>query len=46
MSRSRRTFPAELKTRVALDGLPGVRTLSKLASKYGVHPNQISQWKQ
>ena len=46
MSKSRRKFTAEFKTRVALDVLSGEQTLSELASKYGVHPNQISQWKQ
>ena len=46
MSKSRRKFTAEFKTRVALDALSGEQSLSELASKHGVHPNQISQWKQ
>ncbi len=45
MSRKRRRFTAEFKTRVALDALSGEQALSELAAKYGVHPNQISQWK-
>jgi transposase len=45
MSQKRRKFTAEFKTRVALDALSGEHTLSELASKYGVHPNQVSQWK-
>ena len=45
MSKMRRRFSAEFKTRVALDALSGEHTLSELASKYGVHPNQVSQWK-
>jgi transposase len=45
MSKTRRRFSAEFKTRVALDALSGEHTLSELASKYGVHPNQVSQWK-
>jgi len=45
MSQKRRRFTAELKTRVALDVLSGEHTLSELASKYGVHPNQIFLWK-
>ncbi|WP_439646696.1 IS3 family transposase [Salidesulfovibrio brasiliensis] len=45
MSRKRRGFTAEFKTRVALDALSGEQSLSELAAKYGVHPNQISQWK-
>ncbi|AMK12849.1 transposase [Pseudodesulfovibrio indicus] len=43
MSKQRRKFTAEFKTRVALDALSGEHTLSEIASKYGVHANQISQ---
>lgn len=46
MSQSRRKFTAEFKPHVALDALAGGQTSSELACKYGVHPNQISQWKQ
>jgi transposase len=45
MSRKRRRFSAEFKARVALEALSGEHTHSELAGKYGVHPNQISQWK-
>jgi transposase len=45
MSKQRRKFTAEFKTRVALDALSGEHTPSEIASKYGVHPNQVSQWK-
>lgn len=45
MSKKRRKFSSEFKTRVALDALSGEHTLAELSSKYGVHPNQISQWK-
>jgi transposase len=46
MSRKRRKFSPEFKARVALEALSGDQTISELASKYGVHPNQISNWKQ
>lgn len=45
MSRKRRRFSAEFKARVALEALSGEHALSGVASKYGAHPNQISQWK-
>lgn len=45
MSKPRKRFSVEFKTRVALDALSGEHTLMELASKYGVHPNQVSQWK-
>ena len=45
MTKNRRRFSAEYKFRVALEAAKGQETLSELASKYGLHPNQISQWK-
>jgi transposase-like protein len=45
MSKHRRRFSPEYKFRVALEAAKGQETLSELASKYGLHPNQISQWK-
>ena len=41
----RRSFSAEFKARVALEALSGAHTMSELASRHGVHPNMISQWK-
>lgn len=41
----RRNFTAEFKARCALEAIRGERSLSELASKYEVHPNQIRQWK-
>jgi transposase-like protein len=45
MTKNRRQFSADYKFRVALEVAKGQETLSELASKYGLHPNQISQWK-
>lgn len=45
MTKQRRRFSAEFKFRVALEAAKGQQTLSELAGKHSLHPNQISQWK-
>ncbi len=37
---------SEFKARVALAAIRGDKTLAELSSEYGIHPNQISRWKQ
>ena len=44
-SHKRKQFSAAFKAKVAIDALKKVETISQLASKYGVHPTQIYQWK-
>ena len=41
----RRRFSAEFKAKVALEAIRGERTISELATKHQLHPNQITQWK-
>jgi transposase-like protein len=41
----RKKHGKELKARIALDAIKGQKTMSELASEYGVHANQISRWK-
>ncbi len=45
MGRIRRRFDAAFKAKVALEAIKNERTISQLSSEYGVHPNQIQQWK-
>lgn len=43
--RKRKQFSASFKAKVAIAALKEVETISQLASKHGVHPTQIHQWK-
>ncbi len=45
MAKRRRTYTAAFKAKVALAASRGDKTVSELASKFGVHANQISKWK-
>ena len=42
----RKKFDAGLKAKVAIEALRGEKTITELSSEYGVHPNQVSKWKQ
>lgn len=41
----RKRYTAALKAKVALEAIKGQRTVSEIASEYGVHPNLITKWK-
>jgi transposase len=43
--RPRRNHGAAFKAKVALEAIKGEQTLSELAERFQVHPNQITQWK-
>ena len=45
MRRPRRNHTAAFKAKVALAALKGDETLSALAERFDVHPNQITDWK-
>ena len=43
--RTRKTYEAKFKARVALEAVRGAKTVSQLAEEYRIHPNQVRQWK-
>ena len=43
--RPRRNHSPAFKAKVALEAIKGEQTLSELAERFQVHPNQITQWK-
>lgn len=45
MPRKRQVHSAELKAKVALAAVRGLKTVSELAGEHGVHPTLIAQWK-
>lgn len=45
MSRKRRRFDGKFKSKVALEAIRGLRTVSEIAKQFKVHPNQVTLWK-
>ena len=45
MTKQRRQFSSEFKFQVALEAVRNVKTVSQIASEYGVHPTQVGEWK-
>jgi transposase-like protein len=45
MKKSRRTFTAEFKAKIAIEVIKEIKTISELAQIYEVNPNLITHWK-
>jgi len=45
MGKQRKQYSAEYKFQIAMEAAKNTKTISQLASEYGVHPTQISDWK-
>ena len=43
--RRRKRYDGRFKAEVAIEAIKNQRTVAQIASEYGVHPNQVSQWK-
>ncbi len=42
-SMKRKQYEAAFKAQVALESVKGEKTVSQIASEYGVHPNRVPQ---
>jgi transposase len=45
MSKVRRSFSRELKSKIALEAIIGHSSVNEIAREYKVHPNQVGLWK-
>jgi transposase len=44
-TKKRTVHTAELKAKVGLEAVRGVKTINEIAQEFGVHPVQVGQWK-
>jgi transposase-like protein len=44
-SKKRRLHPPELKAKLGLEALGGMKTINQIALEHDVHPMQVRQWK-
>ncbi len=42
---SRKQYDGRFKAQVAIEAIKNQQTVAQIASHYGVHPTQVSQWK-
>lgn len=43
--KNRKNYDSKFKAKVAFEAAKEEKTIVQLSSEYGVHPNQIGQWK-
>lgn len=41
----RKRYTAEFKAKIALEAIKGEQTVAELASRHGLHPTMIANWK-
>ena len=44
-AKKRKVHTPELKAKVGLEALRGMKTINEIGLEYGVHPVQVGQWK-
>jgi putative transposase len=45
MGNMRRNHDSAFKAKVALEAVKGEKTIAQIASQWGIHPNQVRQWR-
>jgi len=45
LKQNRKKHSPAFKAKVAMEALKGVETIAQIASRFEVHPNQVSTWK-
>lgn len=45
MKKKRQRHGAEIKAKVAIEAIRGVKTINQIAENFGVHPVVVGQWK-
>ena len=43
--KKRKIFSSQLKAKVALEAVRGIKTVNEIAQEFGVHPTQVGLWK-
>lgn len=45
MKQPRKSYSGQFKAKVAVEAIRNVKTVNEIASRFGVHPNQVTTWK-